>query len=327
MRRREFITLLGRAAVAWPLAARAQQPAMPVIGYFSARTVESDGPMVAAFRKGLQETGYVEGQNVAIEFRWGDGQYDRLPMLAEDLVRRHVAVIVTSGGERIALAAKAATTTIPIVFLGSDAPAESGLVASLARPGGNVTGVATLLSGLVGKQFGLLRELVPAAEVIAMLVNPNGLSANSQIDNVQAAASSVGQQLKVFRAGTEAEIDAAFAMFVQERVGALLLGTDPFFVTRIDQLVALAVRHAVPVMYPRREFAEHGGLISYGSNTAEAYRQLGLYAGKILAGAAPADLPVVQSAKFELLINLKTTKALGITVPPTLLAQVDEVIE
>jgi len=326
MRRREFIGVLS-AAAGWPLAARAQQPAMPVIGYFSGRSPESEVPMLAAFREGLKEAGYIEGKNVATEFRWGLGQYDRFPALAEDLVTRRIAVIVTSGGETSALAAKAATTTIPIVFVSGGDPVQAGLVASLNRPGGNITGVTNLLSALSGKQVGLLQKLVPKASTIGLLMNPNEPTSETQVGDVQVAAREIGAQLIVLRASTERDIDAAFATLVEQRTGALILGTSPLFVTQADKLIALAARHTVPVMYFRREFAAAGGLASYGSGTAETYSQLGVYAGRILKGEKPADLPVVQSTKFELVINLKTAKALGIDVPPTLLARADEVIE
>jgi putative ABC transport system substrate-binding protein len=326
MKRREFIALLGGAAAVWPLGARAQQAALPVIGYFSARSAESDVPMLAAFRQGLNETGYVEGKNVTIEFRWGGGEYDRARKLAEELVRQQVSIIVTSGGELSAKAAIEATATIPIVFnVGAD-PVETGLVASLNRPGGNATGVSTLHRSLGAKQIGLLRELVPTATVIAYLINPKEPTAAPQIGDVEAAAREVTQQLIVLNARSEDEIDAAFTSLVRQRAGALLVGTGPFFLTRASKLVVLAARHAVPTMYFRREFPEVGGLMSYGSSTAEMYRQMGLYTGRILKGDRPADLPVLLPTKFEFVINLKTAKALGIAVPPTLLARADEVI-
>jgi putative tryptophan/tyrosine transport system substrate-binding protein len=327
MRRREFIGLVGGAAVAWPLAVRAQQSEMPVIGYFSARSPESDVPMVAAFREGLKEAGYIEGKNVAIEFRWGLGQFDRLPALAEDLVTRRVAVIVTSGGETSALAAKAATTTIPIVFVSGGDPVQAGLVGSLNRPGGNITGVTSLLSALGGKQLELLRELVPKASVIGFLMNPKEPTSESQVGDLQAAAREIGVHLIVLGASTERDIDAAFGILVQKRVDALILGISPLFVTEADKIVALAARYTMPVMYFRREFAAAGGLVSYGSGTAEYYRQLGVYAGRILKGEKPADLPVVRSTKFELVINLKTAKGLGIDVPTSMQLLADEVIE
>jgi putative tryptophan/tyrosine transport system substrate-binding protein len=326
IRRREFITLLGGGA-AWPLAARAQQPAMPVIGYLSARSPKTDVPMLAAFRRGLSEGGYVEGNNVAIEFRWGGGQYDPLPELAADLVRRRVSVIVTSGGPGPALAAKAATETIPILFVTAGDPVQEGLVATLSRPGGNITGVGTFFFSLGTKQLGLMRELMPNANPFALLIDPHMASSESQANDTEAAGRAVGQRLIVLRANTEREIDAAFATLVQQRAGALLVATSPFFVTRAHYLITLAARHSLPAMYFRREFVEAGGLMSYGTSTAESYRQLGNYAGKILSGFKPADLPVIQSTKFEFVINLQTTKALGLTVPPGLLAIADEVIE
>jgi putative ABC transport system substrate-binding protein len=314
MQRREFIRLLGGAAVVWPVAVRAQQPVMPVIGYLSTRSSESDAPMLAAFRQGSNENNYVEGKNVAIELRWGEGDYDRMATLAEDFVRRQVTIIVTSGGDVAAEAAKVATATIPIVFSVGNDPVRSGLVASPSRPGGNLTGVASFVRLLGAKQIGLLRELVPTAAVIAFLVNPKDSTAESQISDVQAAAREVGQQCIILRASTESEIEAAFDAVMQQRAGALLVGAGPFFLTRAHKFVALAARHAVPAMYFRREFSEAGGLISYGSSTAEAYHQLGVYTGRILKGEKPAELPVFQSTKFELVINLRTAKALGLAL-------------
>jgi putative ABC transport system substrate-binding protein len=326
MKRRAFITLLGGAA-AWPLVARGQQPPMPVIGYLSARSVESDVPMLNAVRRGLNETGYVVGKNVGIEFRWARGQYDRLPALAEDLVRRQVAVIVAAGGEHVALAAKAATVSIPIVMAGGEDPVRFGLIASLNRPGGNITGVTSLVGALGPKQLGLLRELVPKADVIAMLVNPNDPWAASQISDTQSAAQSVGQHLVVLKASTEHDIDAAFSTLANQRAAALLVIASPLFLVSAEHLVGLSSRHALPTIYFRRELTDSGGLMSYGMNTAESYEQIGVYAGKILSGTKPIDLPVVQSTKFELVINLKTARALGLDIPPMLLARADEVIE
>jgi putative tryptophan/tyrosine transport system substrate-binding protein len=322
--RREFITLLGGAA-AWPLAARAQQPAMPVIGYFSARSPVTDGPMLSAFRQGLNDTGFVEGRNVAMEFRWAEGRDDRLLELAHDLVRRRVAVIITTGGESTARAVKAATSTIPIVFISGIDPVESGLVASLRRPGGNLTGVSSILSPLVPKQIGLLSELAPSAILIGALVNPE--SSLIRIAELEDAARAVGRRLIILKASTDTDIDVAFEAFIQQRVQALLIGPGPLFVTRMDRLVAFAARHSLPAMYSRRELVDAGGLVSYSSSTAEGYRQIGIYAGRILKGEKPSELPVVQPTRFELVINLKTAKALGLDVPPTLLARADEVIE
>ena len=326
MKRRAFITLLGGAA-AWPLAASAQQPVMPVIGYLSMRSAKSDLPMLAAFRQGLNETGFVEGKNVTIEYRWGDGQYDRLPAFAANLVRQRVAVIVTSGGGPAALAAKMATTEIPVVFnVGEDA-VRSGLIASINRPGGNLTGVMSLLEILGAKQLGLLRELVPKAITVAMLVNPNDTWAEQQIAHTQVAARELGQELIVLNASADSEINAAFSTMSNRRADALLVVASPLFVTWADHLVALASSHALPAIYFRRELADAGGLMSYGSSTNEMYGQMGIYTGKILNGAKPADLPVIQPTKFVLVINLKTARALGLEVPPKLLALADEVIE
>jgi putative ABC transport system substrate-binding protein len=330
VKRREFIAGIGAAATSsfvWPLAARAQQPAMPVIGYLSARSSESDVSMLSAFYSGLKEAGYVVGKNAAIEFRWGDGQYDRLPALAEDLVRNNVAVMVTSGGELSALAAKRATSKIPIVISVGEDPVRYGLVASLNRPGGNITGVTSLLGALGAKQLGLLRDLVPKTGMLAMLVNPDDPWAETQITNTEAAAVAVGQQLMVLRANTRPGIDAAFATLVKQQIGALLVANSPFFVTQADHLVALSGRFALPTVYFRREIATAGGLMSYGSSTAELYGQMGIYAGKMLGGANPADLPFMQATRFELVINLKTAKTLGLEIPAMLLARADEVIE
>jgi putative tryptophan/tyrosine transport system substrate-binding protein len=326
VKRRDFITLLGGTAAAWPLAVHAQQPAMAVIGYLSARAPETDVPMLAAFRRGLSETGYAEGKNT-IEYRWGRGQYDRLPALAEDLARRQVAVIVTGGGENVALAAKAATAKIPIVAILAEDPVRFGLVASLNRPGGNITGVTSLLGAQGAKQLGLLRELVPQAAVIGMLVDSNMPWAESLTTNTQAAARAVGLQLVVLGASTERDIDAALATFVQQRASALLITASPFFFTQADYLITLVARHALPAVYWRREIADAGGLMSYGSSTAELYGQVGVYAGKILNGAKPADLPVLQPIRFEFVINLKTAKALGVKFSDNLLSLADEVID
>ena len=327
MRRRKFITLLGAAATAWPLAARAQQQPMPVVGFLNAA---SPGPLrqqVAAFREGLKESDYVEGRNVAVEYRWAEGQYDRLPALVADLVRQQVSVIVSGGGAPAVLAAKAATTTIPIVFsLGAD-PVGLGVVASLNRPGGNITGVYQFTSGLEAKRLGLLHEMIPKATPIAVLVNPNFADAESQLRDVQEAAARLEVQLVIVRANAESDFDAAFSTLVRQRAGALLVCSSPFFNGRREQLVVLAARHAVPAIFEWRDFAAAGGLMSYGTSLADAYRQVGVYAGQILRGAKPVDLPVVQSTKFELVINLSTAKALGLTVPPQLLARADEVIE
>jgi ABC-type uncharacterized transport system substrate-binding protein len=326
MNRREFITLLGGAA-AWPLAARAQQPTTAVIGYLGAASPHTGVQIVAALRQSLAEAGYVEGRNVGIEAHWAEGQYDRLPVMASEMVRRQVSVIVATGGTAAALAAKAATTTIPLVFSVTDDPVALGLVSSLARPGGNATGVNFLLAELGAKQLGLLRELVPTAMHIGLLINPNNTTSKVQTSDVVAAASSVGATIDVVRATDSREIEAAFAALVRNRADALLVGTDPLLFSRRVQLATLAARHAIPAIYPVRENVEVGGLMSYGTSLTEVYRQVGAYTVRILKGAKPADLPVVRSTKFELVINLATARALGLEVPPMLLARADEVIE
>jgi putative ABC transport system substrate-binding protein len=326
-RRRDFIRLLGGAAAAWPLAARAQQPAMPVIGWLSTRGVGVAEYTVTAFRQGLQEAGYVEGQNATIEFRWAEGRYNRLPAQAAELVDRRISLIVATGGDPAAQAAKAATQSIPIVFVSGSDPVKVGLVASLNRPGGNITGIHMLLLGLGAKRLGLLHELMPAANPIGVVVNPNFADAQTQLRDVEAAAESLGLRLFVLKAGTEHEIDTAFANLVREKIAALLVVSDPFFTTRRVQFAALAAHHAIPAMYELREYTAAGGLMSYGPNLFDGYRRGGVYAGKILKGTRPADLPVEQPTKFEFVINLQTAKALGLEVSPTLIARADEVIE
>ena len=327
MRRRELITLLGSAAVMWPLAARAQQPAMPVVGLLLGGSPETDAFRVEAVRQGLKETGYLEGENVAIEYRWADNLYDRLPALAADLVRRQVNVIVTPGGTAAVLAAKASTTTLPIVFEVGIDPVQFGLVSSLGRPEGNLTGVTFLGGDLTAKQFEVLQETVPKPAVIGMLENPTNPNAESVRRQVQAAADALGRRLIVETAVVGGDIEPAFTRLVQQRIGALLVRADVLFNGRPKQLVALAERYALPAIYPLREFATAGGLMSYGASLRDALRQTGIYAGRILKGEKVADLPVQQSAKVELVINLKTAKALGLTVPLPLLGRADEVIE
>jgi putative ABC transport system substrate-binding protein len=326
IRRRKFLAALGGAA-AWPLAARAQQSAVPGIGLLHSASAEAFAPFLAAFREGLNEGGFVDGQNVRIEFRWAEGQYDRLPGMAKELVAQQVALIVAGGGDRPALAAKAATTTIPIVFTGSDDPVGFGLVTSLNRPGGNVTGVSLFTSELEVKRFALLRELAPTIPRIAMLVNPNNPTAEPNVRDVRAAADAVGQQIDFLRASSEREIDSAFRTMVGQRTDALLVAHDPFLFGRREQLVALAAYNMIPAIYEFREFVLAGGLMSYGSKLTDNYRLAGGYAGKILKGAKPADLPVQQPTKFILTINLKTAKSLLLEIPAKLLALADEVIE
>src|SRR3954471_13720634 len=324
MRRRDVLAAIGAA---WPLTARAQQKAMPVIGFLGSALSGPYAPYVAAFRQGPSETGYVEGEDFAIEYRWAEGKYERLPALAADLVSRKVDLIAASGGNVSALAAKNATSTIPIVFFTGGDPVGEGLVASLARPGGNVTGVTFMFAELTPKRLELLSELVPKAGVIALLTNPNSPGTERMTQEVQEAAGAKGMQLTVLKASTEAAIEAAFFSLMQLRAGALMVVADPFFFSRREQLLSLAARHAVPTMYQYPEFAAFGGLIAYGSSVTAAYRRVGVYAGRILKGEKPGDLPVQQPTKFELAINLKTAKALGLTVPPSLLARADEVIE
>ena len=326
MQRREFITLLGGAAVAWPLAARGQQSAVPTIGFLNSASPEGYAPYATAFRQGLKEAGYVDGQNVTIEYRWAEGRYERLPTQAADLVRRQVSVIAATSTPAIPVA-KAATSTIPIVFTTGADPVKLGFVASLNKPGGNVTGVNFFTAELGSKQAELLHELIPAAAHVGLLVNPNYPATDAMTRDATTAASAIGFQIDVMQASDSREIEAAFGALVRNRADALLVGSDSFFVSRRLQIATLAARHAIPAVYPIRDFAEAGGLMSYGTSQTEAYRQAGIYTGKILKGAKPVDLPVMQSTKFELIINLKTAKALGIDVPPTLLARADEVIE
>ena len=325
----QLLAALGGAAAAWPLAARAQQRAVPVVGFLNATSPDGFTERLTAFRQGLKDTGYVEGENVAIEYRWAEGQMERLPALAAELVRRPVAVIAAPGNTSVVLAAKAATTTIPIVFAVAEDPVRLGIVTSLARPGGNLTGVNFFNAELVAKRMELLRELVPGAVRVAVLVNPatDVANAESVVRDVDAAARAKGAQIQVFNASTSREIDAAFAALVRERLDALFVSGDGFFNSRRVQLVHLATRHAVPTTYAARDYPAVGGLMSYGTSITDTYRQTGVYAGRILKGAKPADLPVTQATKFELVINHQTARTLGLAVPPTLLSLADEVIE
>jgi putative tryptophan/tyrosine transport system substrate-binding protein len=325
-RRRHFITLLGGAAAAWPLAARAQ-PAMPVIGFLHAGSPGERVHLITALREGLRASGYLEGQNVVIDYRWAEDQFDRLPGLATELVRRGASVIATPAGTVAALAAKKATTKIPIIFGSENDPLKAGLVASFNRPEGNLTGVYFLSGGLVGKRLGLIRELLPQVDLVGLLLNPNDPLTDAITTEVREVASAVGQRIEVLHASNSREIDVAFASLLQKRASALVLGPGPLFFTRRVQLVTLATRHAIPTIYVSREFAQAGGLMSYGSDLAEVWRQVGEYAGRVLKGAKPGDLPVMQSTKLELVINLQTARALDLEIPPMLLARADEVLE
>jgi putative ABC transport system substrate-binding protein len=327
MKRRDFITLLGGAAATWPRAARAQQPTMPVIGFLSSRSPEDSTHLIPAFAAGLAEGGYVEGQNLAIEFRWARGRYDLLPAMAAELVGHQVTVLVTAGGEPSALAAKQVTSTIPIVFgLGGD-PVRLGLVESFSRPGGNATGVTLLTNLMEPKRLGLLRELVPGVPLIGVLLNPNFAQAPVQLQQIEEAARSINQSIKVAKVSIDKELEAAFVAFAKERVGALLVAADPYFDTRREQIIEFAARYRLPAIYQFREYAVAGGLLSYGVSITDAYRQYGDYTARILKGAKPADLPVLQPTKFETVINLKTAKALGVKISDNLLSLADEVIE
>jgi putative tryptophan/tyrosine transport system substrate-binding protein len=325
MKRREFIALICGPAAAWPLAARAQPPAMPVVGILSSASLSAFTDLLGAFRQGLKESGYTEGQNVAIESRWAEGHFERLPELAAELVQLRAAVIVTTGGSSN-LAAKAATSTIPHVFLSQDDPVKVGLVMSLNRPGGNATGMSLLTSALVAKRLEFVRQLAPASAPLCYLMNPQAPEAKFHLSDMQAAARESGQQISVLNASSERDINNVFTALAQ-RGGALIVSTDPFFVSRFHQIVVLAAYHKIPAIYDRREFVAAGGLISYGTHLPDAYRQIGMYAGRIIAGAKPSDLPVMQPTKFELVINLKTAKTLGLAIPPGVLAIADEVIE
>src|SRR5215467_11824051 len=326
LKRREFMTLLGSAAAAWPAAGRAQQPAVPTIGFLNGASPEGYALYAAAFRQGLKEAGYVDGQNVTIEYRWAEGRYERLPTQAADLVHRQVSVIAATSTPAMRVA-KAATSTIPIVFTTGGDPVKLGFVASLNQPGGNATGVSFFTAEMGSKQAGLVHELIPAAAHVGLLVNPNFPATDAQTRDVTTAASAIGFQIDVMQASDSREIEAAFGVLVRNRADALLVGSDSFFVSRRLQIATLAARHAIPAVYPLRDFSEAGGLMSYGASQTEAYRQAGIYTGKILKGAKPTDLPVMRATKFELVINLPTARAIGLEIPPMLLARADEVIE
>jgi putative ABC transport system substrate-binding protein len=327
MRRRDFIKVIAGSTAAWPLAARAQQEAMPVVGFLNSRSPDDSADLVAAFRAGLSETGFVENRSVVIEYRWAEDQYDRLPMLAADFVAHRVAAIAATGGTPAALAAQAATSKIPIAFLTGTDPVQLGLVKSLNRPDGNLTGVAVLNNTLAPKQLQLLRELAPKVKLVAFLTNPKNPITKSNTRDVQTAAGTTGQQILILSAGNDSDLDSAFAALVQQKAEALLVQSDPLFNARADKIVALATRYAIPAIYPWRDFAAAGGLMSYGTDLADAYRLVGVYTGKILKGAKLTDLPVQQLVKVQLVINLRTAKALGVTVPNTLIGRADEVIE
>ena len=327
MRRREFLGVLGSAAAAWPLAARAQQPAMPVIGFLHTASAVQVTPQLEGFRRGLAESGYVVAQDVAIEYRWADGHFDRLPAFAAELVQRRVTVLISGGGPKTALAVKAATSEIPILFVMTDDPVKHGVVASLNRPGGNITGATFFSTALVAKRLELLRELVPAADGIVFLTDPNDIESELEARDVQSAAQTTGQQITILKAANVSDLDAVFAGLVQPRTKAILVGSNVFFVAVRDQLAVLAARYAVPIVYPGRLFVASGGLASYGTSLPEAYRQIGLYAGRILKGEAPATLPVMRATKFEFVLNRQTARALGLEVPEAVLAQAEELIE
>ena len=327
MRRREFIAGIGSAAAVWPLAAAAQQPTVPVVGFLNGQSFQSFGHVADAFRQGLNEGGYIEGENIKIEYRWADGQPDRLPALAADLVRRQVAVIAATGGNNSALAAKAATSSIPILFTSGDDPRRHGLVESLSRPGGNITGVSWFSAELGPKRLALLHELVPGARTVALLINPHSAEAIRQPAEMQEAARTMGLEMVVLNARTASDVDTAFGVMAKNRIGALVLAGDPFILNCRDQIVALAAHHSIPAIYGGREYPEVGGLMSYGNSLRNSYRRVGIYAARILKGAKPADLPVDRTAKFELVINVKTAKALGLDVPIRLLMQLDEAVE